>query len=417
MNARRPLFWSVLTLLISASLGAQTLDIYAIYRAGASPWNDPFVPVARFGMDSAVPSHIDTVFGISGVALSSSTFLDAQQEYWFSGPQSTPPMNIRLVGLNVGTGLYNVGNALQGTVNEYQYDMQTQILYGLGNYIYAYDSILNIPDYRTRLVRVDFTTGTLTEVMKYSHISGVVSGNSTFDSDSSYFYFQGVTSGNQQRLYKVQAGSGTIVDSLSLNTPANVFFNEWELDQASGTFYGLYRDNNANTISLASLDFSTGQIATVALIPNMMGLTPGASDYDHLTSQFIMLGFMNNGDLRFIRVDVNSGTVYQSPPINGYVVEFEIDNSRFASNRYGVSSVPESPTKTARIYPNPSTHGTATLEVHQPCNYVLTNIQGQTLREGQITSPGQQIIEAPFHSSGVYFLRLSTGEILKWLVQ
>jgi hypothetical protein len=405
-----------LFVLVASFPAAAQMDIYAIYRSGSGPWNDPFVPVARFGIDSAVPSNVDTVFGISGVALSSSTFLDGQGEYWFSGPQSTPPMDIRLVGVDVNSGQYNVGNALQGTVNEYQYDMQTQILYGLGNYIYAYDSLLNIPDYRSRMVRVDFTTGTLTEIVKFSHITGVVSGNSTFDSDSSYYYFQGITDQFQNRLYKVQASNGAIVDSLDLITPANTYFNEWEYDQATGVLYGLYRDNNANTISLASLDFGTGAITTVTTIPNIMGLTPGASDFDHLTGQFIMLGFMTNGDLRFIRVDVNSGLVFQSPPINGYVIEFEIDNSRFASNRYGVSSVPEWSTASARLFPNPSGQSAATLQSDEPCTYTLYNAQGQAMQTS-FAPATEHSLSSEQLAPGIYLVELSTGQRLKWMVK
>ena len=72
----------------------------------------------------------------------------------------------------------------------------------------------------------------------------------------------------------------------------------------------------------------------------------------------------------------------------------------------------------ATIYPNPATGSSFTLRADLPANrsntYLLTDMSGRTVKGGMITSTQQQVNIYQL-APGNYTIKLSNGEVVKWI--
>lgn len=372
-------YYSLLLIFLCLSAGwAQSPQLYGIYRAGSGPWNNTTtVPIARMDNATGVPLSIDSIPNVNAVVLGSSTFDQSTQEYIFSGPDLSVNNQPRVFKANVVTGAVSSTPALTETVNEYQYDLQQQKLFGLGNYIA--DSTTMPPDYRTRLLTVNPVTGNVTELFKFPEVSAVVAGGSTFNSDSARIIFEGVDTLGQHRMYVIDVLSGNVLQNSLMTNPANTFFNEWEYDHASGKLYGLYRDNNVNSMSFVEYDLSLNSYTILASIPGLIGLTPAASVYDQATSTFIFQGVDAQYNSRLITIDASLGQITYNVLLSGYFIELEMDNSSWGESRYGATvGLSELEESEIQLYPNPTT-GRITLEA-APGAYRIVDSRGAEVK-------------------------------------
>lgn len=390
------------------TLQAQTIELYGIYRAGTGPWSTNYIPLATMDHTTGNPVTVDTIQGISAVVLGSSTFDQTNEEYIFSGPIGSPGNATGLVRFNTFTGQWITAPGINATVNEYQYDMQQQKLYGLGNYIA--DSSSFVPDYRTRLVTVDMGSGNVVEIAKLPEISAVVAGNSTYNSDSSHFIVEGIDTLNQSRMYVIDVLTGNIISKEPLNLSQGTYFNEWELDQTTNRLYGLYRDNNAGYIGFAEYNLTTNTTVIIDTIPGIIGLSPGASVYDQATGSFIFYGVTNDvpQQYRLVTIDTQTGQVLHNPIVGGYFIEMEVNNSQYAENRYGNSvGLNEEGSDKIALYPNPFVDQLYIQSTGGRVNMI--NSVGQVVWRGNL-SAGEALIHLNHLAPGCYFLQSLEGK-------
>ena len=121
--------------------------------------------------------------------------------------------------------------------------------------------------------------------------------------------------------------------------------------------------------------------------------------------------------------DNNNETDYQfidGAPLNGanyYSLE-EVDNDGVVK-RLGVKEIILfSKFNSAALYPNPVTEGSFTLHTLLPANtvnnYFVTDISGRILQKGNIISARQRV-DVSRLASGNYTIKLSDGEVIKWI--
>ncbi len=384
---------------------AQSIKLYGLYRGGTGPWDASYIPLATMDPVTGVPVAVDTITGIGAVVMGSSTFDQTNEEYIFSGP-SSPGNIMSLVRANVFTGQVITAPGINATVNEYQYDMQQQKLFGLGGYIV--DTTAIPPDYRTRLVTLNPATGSVIEIAKLPEISAVVLGNSTYNSDSAHFIVEGIDTLFQSRMYVIDALTGAIISNNPLNMAQGTYFNEWELDQTTNKMYGLYRDNNQNYMGFAEYDLALNTYTIIDTIPGIIGLSPGASVYDQATGSFIFYGVTNVPQQnRLVTIDASTGQVLHNPIVNGYFIEMEVNNRAYASDRYGNSvSLNEVEENTLSIYPNPFSNN-VTLE-SLGGDIQISNAIGQLVWRGSVPA-GKAELNLNRLPAGWYILQSSEG--------
>ncbi len=72
----------------------------------------------------------------------------------------------------------------------------------------------------------------------------------------------------------------------------------------------------------------------------------------------------------------------------------------------------------AVLYPNPVVGQSFTLSTSLPAtaenSYILTDISGRIIQRGRITSPLQQVNVSQL-TPGSYAIKLSDGEVIKWI--
>ena len=390
----------------SMAIQAQSIKLYGLYRGGTGPWSTSYIPLATMDHTTGTPITVDTIQGISGVVMGSSTFDQTNEEYIFSGP-SSPGNTMSLVRANVFTGQVITAPGINATANEFQYDMQQQKLFGLGSYIV--DTTTTPPDYRTRLITLNPATGSVIEIAKIPEISAVVLGNSTYNSDSAHFIVEGRDTLNQARMYVIDALTGTVLSNSPLNMPQGTYFNEWELDQTTNKLYGLYRDNNQNYMGFAKYDLALNTYTIIDTIPGIIGLSPGASVYDQATGSFIFYGVTNiPQQFRLVTIDASTGQILHNPIVNGYFIEMEVNNSEYAGDRYGNSvSLTEESRSDIGVYPNPFVDVLKIESTGGPAN--MSNSLGQVVWSGDLPA-GQAVINLSRLPAGWYLLRSSDGK-------
>lgn len=398
--------YSLLLLFFCLTAGwAQSPLIYGIWRAGDGPWgNATTVPVALMDNATGVPLSIDSIPNVNAVVLGSSTFDQSTQEYIFSGPDLNNGNQPQVFKLNVSTGGITNSPSLTETVNEYQYDLQQQKLFGLGGYVV--DTSTVPPDYRTRLLAVNPITGLVTELFQLPEITGVVAGGSTYNSDSAHIIFEGVDTLYQHRMYVINALTGAIVQNSLLTNPSNTYFNEWEYDHTLNKLFGLYRDNNTNFMGFVEYDLSANTYSILDTIPGIIGLTPGASIYDQATSTFVFQGVDGNYDSRLITINAQTGQVIYNVLLEGYFIELEVDNSAWGEARYGSVGSVELNRSGMNIFPNPAA-GFLSVEA-APGVYRIIDPKGVTM-ETFIVPQGTKKIDVRHLSSGMYWIVSEDG--------
>lgn len=389
----------------SMAIQAQSIKLYGLYRGGSGPWSTSYIPLARMDHTTGVPITVDTIQGISGVVMGSSTFDQTHEEYIFSGP-SSPGNTMSLVRANVFTGQVITAPGINATANEFQYDMQQQKLFGLGAYIVDTTGIP--PDYRTRLITLNPATGGVIEIAKIPEISAVVLGNSTYNSDSAHFIVEGIDTLFQSRMYVIDALTGTVLSNSPLNMPQGTYFNEWELDQTTNKLYGLYRDNNQNYMGFAEYDLVLNTYTIIDTLPGIIGLSPGASVYDQATGSFIFYGVTNVPQQnRLVTINAQTGQVLHNPIVSGYFIEMEVNNSEYAAGRYGNSaSLSEKIETKMEAYPNPFADLLNIESTGGPAN--ISNAFGQSVWKGDLPA-GQAVIDLSRLPAGWYLLQSYNG--------
>lgn len=192
---------------------------------------------------------------------------------------------------------------------------------------------------------------------------------------------------------------------------------------------------NFNYIGIDNFTFAPSLVLPLSLLSYSAAIQPGGvvklnwqTAYENNTKQFI-IEKSNDG-----RTFTRTGTVAASGNSNATANYEFFDESPFEGVNYyrldevdidgfvrqlGIRAVTfNSMFTNAVIYPNPVINQNFTLKTALPFNaensYILTDISGRIIQRGRITSPQQQVNVSQM-APGNYTIKLSDGEVIKWI--
>lgn len=394
------LLFSTLLALLSFALPAQSSVVYGIYRPTTTVVTD-YTLIAGVDPLTADILDIDTVLGFDAIALGTSDFDQQLGTYKYLGASMTGPF--AWVSYNVLADQQTSALSADG-LNAVEYDMATGISYGLG-----FISTNNGMDYITTFEALDYETGNQFEISQLPSIEGVVLGATCFDPVNGIYYLYGIVSGQGGRLIGIEAQSGEIVSSVSIDLGPTSNINDIRYDIANEMFYAIHRVGQSS-VRIASIT-PQGQLTDLVDVTGLApAITPGASVYHQETGRYIFMGIgLNNAVSRLITVDVQQAEVIASPIIDYSLIELQIDNISFAQANF--TSLDEYTILDFGLSPNPVASGSEFVliadEENGPMTYRLIDITGRVVRSGQCLSGAP--LSTSGLTSGLYLLELETA--------
>lgn len=267
-------------------------------------------------------------------AVGSSTFDQINENYIFIGVNNSSTFRVPSFNLEEETIVSEP--QLEATVNDFQYDMNSMNLYGMGNYVV--DSIQIGPDdyqyeYASRFLQVNSETGELNNLNNLPNLRAFPVGGSTFDANGGRYIVNGYDANFMERLFIIEAATGTIISDLPFSFGANQYLNELEYNNNDDKLYGLYRDLSTNLMQLVSVDLATNDITPVFTIEDLQYFSQGASVFHQASQSFILYYIDFNNLSRLLVIDVVNQTMVANHEVD-YFTELEINNSRFARLQY-----------------------------------------------------------------------------------
>jgi hypothetical protein len=393
---------------------AQDMSIYGFYRENGTP-PENFVTLAKMDPLSGSIDELDTISPIYAYALGSSTFDQANQFYIFKGVDTGNVM--KLISRDVTNNITVFAPKNEITINDFQYDMNSQNLYALGNYIS--DSILidtmnggtYLYEYATNFMAMNIQTGESVEVGQISNLSAFPVGNSTFDSNNGRYIVSGYDSTFVTRIFVINPETGETIQETPVSLLQGEYLNELEYNNEDNNLYGIYRNNNSNTMAIASVSIQTGEIEVVEVIEDAFAFTPGASVFDQMSQSFIFFYFNAAMQTRLITYDVSEGVVISNVPVDGYFTEIEVDNSAYATLKYGTTAIwPSTLTvDQLEVYPNPAESEFRVFCENKFSTIKVYDLTGNEVYHSTCVSRNEEIIASNEFKPGIYFVRVETG--------
>jgi hypothetical protein len=401
----------LIILLLGHGATGQEIDLYGFYSNG-NP-DTSFMKLAQIDPATGTVENIDSIPGIKAYAMGSSTFDQVNRYFTFVGLDAQ--WTKRLVSWDVDEDLITGQPEVTETINDLQYDMNTTVYYGIGNYIsdtILFDTLTNtyIFDYASRFLSVDPASGILTEVALLPELKAIPSGGSTFDANSGRYIVNGIDPEFNDRLFIIDAATGILLSNELLALDDGDYINELEYNNVDDMLYGFYRDNNADIKGIASLDPVTGDIALINELPQVFAFAQGASVFHQQTQSFILyyIDYSNNNKL--LTVDVTTGEIVGDVDLDGNFTEIEVDNTAFAMATYhSTTSIREgSEAVGLTVYPNPAEQS-FTVQASSPIQLVLIlDLSGRISRKPSISNATSLSIETGDLPAGLYLVRVWT---------
>lgn len=392
---------------------AQEIDLYGFYTNGT--YTGDYLLLGQVDPLTGSVVGTDTIFTINAYALGSSSFDQVNRYYSF-------------IGIDTGYTKRFVSWALTGdslvsqpafaeTVNDIQYDMNAMVYYGMGNYIVdtlVFDTVNNIYvyDYASRLLTIDQGSGIMSEIKKLPQLRAFPVGGSTFDANSGRYIVNGKDPDFDDRLFVIDAASGEILSSPTLNLQPGQYLNELEYNNVDDKLYGLYRDNNEDIKAIVSVDLLTGATEVVQSLNQVWAFIQGASVFHQQSQSFILYYLDYSNDSRLFALDVTTGEIVSDVPLEGNFTELEVDNNEFAMLAYhsttSFSVYPD--LAEIRCYPNPA-FDRLIIQSTSPLHRVtLFDTQGRKVLTMQTTGLLSVELEVASLTKGIYMVMVDTGE-------
>ncbi len=321
-------------------IGAQQPGVFGMYQD-----NQPDVlTLAEIDPVTGQVIENDLIEGVGAYAMGSSTFDQSNRYYIFLGVDTAGQKRFYVRDVvNNQTAFSPPSNI---TVNDFQYDMNAQVMYALGNY--KADSVLidtlngiYLYEYASRLMAIDIETGAAEERALLPNLKAFPVGNSTFDANNGRYIVSAYDSLHLTRLFVIDAGSGEVISQAPVNLAAGQHLNELEYNNEDNKLYGIYRDNNQNLIAMAAVDLQSGSIEVLDPLNSAGAFIQGGSVFDQMNQYFYFFYIDGNGQNRMLTYDVANGETIADAFLNGTFTELEVDNSAYAALKYGSTGLTE----------------------------------------------------------------------------
>lgn len=322
--SRRILFLCLLGLMFGLEASGQVPSLYGL-RCEMPDSNMPSVGYEQFVSINSLNGTvtvIDTIDGVEGIGLGSSTFDQVNQEYIFWGINDQQQYKLYRLDAQTGTVLNNP--PLSSYPLELEFDMNTGGLYGLNNTGSA-----------IAFTSVDLMSGALQSLSSVSVAEFATYSTSTLDATLGTYYFIGGNTGQVSRLYGLDLDSGLVVSQPAISYPAI----ELEYDQTQNMIYGLAWNKYVENFQLIQIHPFSGAISIVMVVPDLAGTEAGVlsgSSVFHQESQTYMFIGVEGNKQKLYSLDVVNGIHLSSPELSkNNIVELQVDNTSFAAARYG----------------------------------------------------------------------------------
>jgi hypothetical protein len=336
---------------------AQDITIY-----GFLPSNDPdteFLKLAHMDATTGNVFDVDSIYPVNAYALGSSTFDAYSGAYMFIGVDTG--FTFRMYSRST-RGFTIADPQIGETINDLQFDMNTTLTYGIGNYksdSVLIDSINNIwqYEYAMRFLSVDQDSGMITELERYPDLIAFPAGSSTFDANNGRYIVNAYDTSFIDRLCIIGAETGNVLSKDPTGIPAGTYLNNLEYNNEDDKVYGFYRDGDGFQAVVSIDPDNQNEIDTIYVFNDLQYFVQGSSVL-HQASQTYMFYYIDTANQsRLALVDVIDESMPDNPAINTSITELQVDNTAYALAKYHETVDVVENTLTAlntRVYPNPA---------------------------------------------------------------
>ncbi|MEP7197795.1 MAG: T9SS type A sorting domain-containing protein [Saprospiraceae bacterium] len=317
-------------------------------------------------------------------------------------------INHSLFSINVSNGSI-VNNPIVGNISTFQFDNDSNILYGLEK-----DNVNNVKNF----ISINPVTGTYTQIGNSLPSSSMFSGGfSTFDKINTSYIFLAPPN----IIYSINAINGNIISNPALVLASGENIVNFSFNNSTGVLYGLLQDNNIQKFFLVTINTTTGTSTRIGS-GTTLGSGNGSSTIDEKNQHFIyMYSSPTAGGYVITTLEMATGNVVNNALIQAYLAQdnfysLKYDNiqGKFYSIHYETDSLRTSIAEQnnsdniINIYPNPFSTQTV-LQTDNPLHNAILSVDncfGQTVKQIKNISGQAVILSRDNLSNGVYFVRL-----------
>ena len=366
-------------------------------------WNDQanqqeFVKLNTF---SGTYSVIDTILGVTAVAVNHSAFNSVTGNYIFYGRTASGQMY--QYHLDAITGNIVSQNAVSGQLPiGAQWDMRTGKVYAL-----EWDATAK----EEWLVELNINTGVPSRIGKVPGVKTVQYSTFVLDHANGEFYFIGHDVSNMARLYRIDVSNAQIISNPVVIQ--NMFALEY--DVTLGKLIGITRPNQSSPMEVIEIDPATANYTTNYTLNSLSsrhsGVALGSVDFDQTSHTYVFAGRDNGADSIYLVDIVNQQhRAIQRNHSNELIIEVACDNTVFAKTYFqnATSIDPVMPQNTLQIAPNPVSamlHWKFDIALHTK-HVLIHDLQGKLLIEG--VSPDANQLDVQALRPGSYILSVET---------
>lgn len=270
---------------------------------------------------------------------------------------------------------------------EAEFDYQTGELYGIKATQTGTDSSGFFPVYLVEFVRFDPVTSQTTIIDTIREFDNIVVNTSTYNSLTREFIVVGINSAEverQARIYWIDAVTGRINHR---SNPLDVRVGELQFDNNNNRLLGIAATDNF-TCFLAEYD-SSGTATPISAY-RFSGYIVSNTAFDQESSLYVGRFLEQNSNAtRTVVINTLTGDVVSNIPSEDattVINEWEINNERFASLKFGTSSVTEDSEYRLPITvtPHPATGNSVTFQTEKGITSVdVYNSNGIQMYSGQ----------------------------------
>jgi hypothetical protein len=157
---------------------------------------------------------------------------------------------------------------------------------------------------------IDSKTGAIQPIASVTGTTGT--GFSTFDPQTPAYYFCGVDTSSQVRLYSVNLRTRTFTSS----APLPQFPNAIQFDPVSRSVVGTFYNVNTETLIAGRIDATTGSVTPIATVSTTsFGSDIGISALDPLSRSFYFYNVDLVTGVRLIAMNIDTGSMTASPNV------------------------------------------------------------------------------------------------------
>tara|TARA_R100001015_G_C4629744_1_gene190827 strand:+ start:787 stop:1875 length:1089 start_codon:yes stop_codon:yes gene_type:complete len=158
--------------------------------------------------------------------------------------------------------------------------------------------------------------------------------NTTINSDSGYFIFEGTGIGFQGNLYTLDLQTGAIIHSPSFPNTGDFLdvIGSLRYDDSTKLLYGLWFDNSLLQTSFVSVSADSGLHQSILALPNIQTFDPESIVLNSLDREYILSARLNATQRSLYVMNIDSGTIKHNPTITlsnqlDWISSFQVDNN------------------------------------------------------------------------------------------